>query len=85
MLAAGDVVRFIPAQDEYGRWAVQDTAQPFYYLFIQRYADEDSAQSMCDIHNATELGRGWQAKQKLWALHERIRKIAPPLTGRREP
>lgn len=75
-------MRFIPAQDEYGRWAVQDTGQPFYYLFIQRYADEESAQSMCDIHNATERGVGWQAKDKLWALHWKIRKIAPPLTAR---
>jgi hypothetical protein len=72
-------VRFIPTQDEYGRWAVQDTAQPFRYLFTTRYADEDSAQSMCDIHNATEAGRGVQAKDKLWALHWAIVRYAPPI------
>lgn len=71
--------RYLPRQDEYGRWAVQDTAQPFYYLFPVRYVDEDSAQSMCDIHNATEQGASFTRKQQLWALHWRIVKYAQPL------
>ena len=63
--------------DEYGRWAVQDTAQPFYYLFISRYADEDSAQAMADILNAT--GCGGQEMDKLWAIHSRVVRYAPLL------
>jgi hypothetical protein len=78
-------VRYIPKQDEYGRWAVQDTAQPFYHLFIQRYADEESAQSFADILNATERGAGWREKAKLWALHTEICRYAPPLAAGAPP
>lgn len=71
--------RYLPKQDEYGRWAVQDTAQPFFYLFIVRYADEDSAQAMADIYNATEDGSGVQKKAQLWALHDRVVRYAAPI------
>lgn len=68
-------MRYLPKQDEYGRWAVQDTGQPFFYLFISRYADEDSAQAFCDILNAT--GCGHQRMQQLWAVHDRVVRYAP--------
>jgi hypothetical protein len=63
--------------DEYGRWAVQDTAQPQFYLFISRYVDEDSAQVMADILNAS--GCSSQHMDKLWAIHDRVVRYAPML------
>jgi hypothetical protein len=61
--------------DEHGRWAVQDTAQPQFYLFVSRYVDEDSAQAMADILNAT--GCGGRKMDQLWAIHERVVRYAP--------
>lgn len=68
-------VRYLTAQDEYGRWAVQDTAQPFTYLFPSRHATEDSAQAFADIMNAT--GSGPRKMDELWAVYDRVRQYAP--------
>jgi hypothetical protein len=63
--------------DEYGRWAVLDTGQPFYHLMTSRYVDEDSAQAMADILNAS--GCSSAEKDKLWAIHDRVVRYAPML------
>lgn len=71
-------MRFLPAQDEYGRWAVQDTNAPP-YLFALRYVDEASAQSFCDIQNAVERGCATPEHDGLWVEHRKVRQFAPLL------
>lgn len=68
-------MRFQVTQDEYGRWAVQDTAQPTLYLSPARHATEDSAQAFADIMNAT--GSGPRKMDELWAVYDRVRRYAP--------
>lgn len=70
-------MRYIPGQDQYNRWAVQDTLWPDFYLMTPRYADEVSAQTFCDVMNAT--GCGWREKERLWAAHREVRQFAEPL------
>lgn len=74
-------MRYLPKQDEYGRWAVQDTGQPFFYLGIARHATEDSAQAFCDIVNATG-NVGMRRMDELWAVYDRVRRYAPLIERR---
>jgi hypothetical protein len=69
-------VRYIPGQDQYNRWAVQDTLWPDFYLMTPRYVDEVSAQTFCDILNA---GCSFAEKERLWVAHRAVRQFAPLL------
>lgn len=70
-------MRYIPGQDQYGRWALQDTLWDDFYLMVPRYADEASAQTFCDVMNAT--GCSSAEMDRLWVAHREVRQFAPLL------
>lgn len=73
------VNRFIPVQQ--GRaWFVHDTVHEVTWP-VPAYADQASAGSMCDIHNATENDEPPAERERLRARHDATRKFTHSTPG----
>lgn len=68
------VTRFVPIQEGHA-WYVHDAANKVTWP-VPAYADQASAGSMCDIHNATEDDEPLAEKERLRSRHDETRKFA---------